>query len=1625
LNRFWISACAGMTRVLHVEFVHGLREAATSRHPVNKEELIMSGIEANMAGLQDRRPLARVVRRLGLAIVVAASSTVLQAGDWPTYRHDIARSGITAEAVKPPLAQCWVLQPRHAPQQAWGEPNPRPVGGWYGATELRRVHFDDAFHVAVSGGSVYFGSSADGRVVALDAQSGQQRWCVLTGGPVRLAPTVWDDKVYVGSDDGFVYCLRAGDGSEQWKFRAAPSDRKLLGSGKMISVSPVRTGVLVDGGIAYFGAGIFPAEGVAMYAVNAEDGELVWCNDSCADAPQSRVSPQGYLLASESRLFAPLGRVSPAAFDRQDGRLLYEAYIEHIIGGTNAMLADDQLFTGTQQMIGFDESSPRSRSSWFWGRQLIVAPETFYAATGHELFAVDRKAYSAASLSRKTLLDRQRDLNTQVQKAKRGPEAALQKVQAQLDAVNQELKETDTRIAAGQKWRVRCDCAETLMTAGGVVFTGGERKVMAFDAASGEVLWAGEIDGKARGLAAADGQLFVSSNTGSIYCFGPQGSQSSGVIEQPIDPSPFPADGLTGVFEAAAERIVRTTGITRGYCLVLGCGTGRLAFELAKRTELQICGIEPDLEKAQAARRALDAAGLYGARVVIEQGDPANVPFSDYFANLVVSEEAIVSGRMPDGAAEAFRMLKPLGGTICIGQPAEAAGKVRPLQPAAMRQWLAGTGIDGGRVSEEDGTWFEFRRGALAGAGGWTHQYAEPGNTTCSDDELVRGPLGLLWFGNPGPTQMAERHVRAAAPLAVNGRLFVLGEGSADRVGAGENSIMAYDAYNGIKLWERKIRGALRVTVTHDAGNSAANDDSLFVAVGNECLRFDAATGETKFTYQLPPAGDGTPRLWGYVAVVGDLLYGSRTEKGRTADCIFALDLATGKLRWKHEGKDIGQGSIAVADGRLYFASPNVTEEQREVAFEQQVKEVHRLNNEERAALLKKFAAAAVYRVVALDASTGDLQWEKPVEITGAIGGSHWCSLGTACHDGVLVLFGVFLDGHYWTEFLAGQFESRRVVAVSGKDGGVLWQKPIGYRVRPVVVGDTLHAEPWAYDLKTGQQRMRIHPITGREEAWQFARPGHHCGAPAAAPHMLLFRSWNLAWYDLDEDFGTQHFGAQRPGCWINFIPANGLLMVPEASSGCLCPFPNMCTAVFKNREENRQWAYFSQPGPMTPVKRLALNLGAPGDRKDVSGRLWLGYPRPGGSLVLRLQLGVSLFPGGGYFNHDASRHEIDDPDKPWLFCSGLRGLRQCTIPLVEPIDGPARYTVRLAFAELDQSGAGKSVFDIKLQGKVMAEGVDIFREAGGRNRPLIKEFKGIDSDGDLSIEFIPASAEPAADQLPVLQGIEVVREEVLKLGFSVPSFLLNTDQREQPGDGVIANNKEHDFRGALRVVPPEGFLATPSETPIRVPPGQQINVALKLGLGNNAVPGKYPVGFQLLQADGAIEDEKQATLEHLGDLHRVIVTAAEDASAGQRAATTNNGTSKALNVDGGDSKMGDQDHSIAYLKFRFQIDGKPRSATLRLYNGDNPSGDSGQVRLVAEPWSEKSVTYAARPKLGDVVGKIGRVAENQVVEVPLKLSLEGNQELSLAIDPTSCDGLGYISREGGQPAELVIEYVK
>jgi len=41
----------------------------------------------------------------------------------------------------------------------------------------------------------------------------------------------------------------------------------------------------------------------------------------------------------------------------------------------------------------------------------------------------------------------------------------------------------------------------------------------------------------------------------------------------------------------------------------------------------------------------------------------------------------------------------------------------------------------------------------------------------------------------------------------------------------------------------------------------------------------------------------------------------------------------------------------------------------------------------------------------------------------------------------------------------------------------------------------------------------------------------------------------------------------------------------------------------------------------------------------------------------------------------------------------------------------------------------------------------------------VIREFKGIEAGEKLTVEFLTKAADPSREQLPILQGIEIVRE--------------------------------------------------------------------------------------------------------------------------------------------------------------------------------------------------------------------------------------------------------------------------
>lgn len=424
-------------------------------------------------------------------LVVVAGAAVARAEDWPTFRHDNHRSGKTAERLSAEsLERQWTWQSPQPPQPAWAGP-----AKWDAFANLKPLrsmrNYDPAFHPIAVGGSVYFGSSVDDSVHCLDAASGKEKWSYTTDGPVRIAPAYVDGRLYFGSDDGRAYCLRAEDGRLVWRHRPVPAGRRILNNGRLISPWPCRTGVLVAGDTAYFGAGMLPWKESYLCAVDARTGKPE--GPGRYVRPQSGVTMEGALLASQRQLFSPQGRVPPLLFDRAGGKSL-GSLDNKGGGGCFVLVTDDrQVYHGPGNKTGWiSQSNAQTRerlASFSGGNEMIVDGDTAYLLSDYRLAAMDRRTKKA-------------------------------------------------------RWSKPCEYPYTLILAGGTLFAGGRDAVAALRAKDGKLLWEGEVPGRAYGLAVAGGRLLVSTDEGAVCCFrrAPKPATAKTVAESPqTDEKPLEA----------------------------------------------------------------------------------------------------------------------------------------------------------------------------------------------------------------------------------------------------------------------------------------------------------------------------------------------------------------------------------------------------------------------------------------------------------------------------------------------------------------------------------------------------------------------------------------------------------------------------------------------------------------------------------------------------------------------------------------------------------------------------------------------------------------------------------------------------------------------------------------------------------------------------------------------------------------------------------------------------------------------------------------------------------------------------------------------------------------------------
>lgn len=593
---------------------------------------------------------------------------------------------------------------------------------------------------------------------------------------------------------------------------------------------------------------------------------------------------------------------------------------------------------------------------------------------------------------------------------------------------------------------------------------------------------------------------------------------------------PYANDARSRHYRQVAEQILSTTGVTRGYCLVLDCNEGRLAYELAKHSELIIVGVDTDPDQIARARAVLRKAGVYGSRITLHHVDSlASLPYPNSFANLIVVDDLPASGELPATAQQVIPLLQPATGVAFLGPWRSATP---PEVKNRITKWFGEMKANWDLVNSDTGGWVRVKRDPPPDTGSWTHQYGEAGNTANSQEGLQgvarTDRLEVQWLGRPGADFGIDRNPRMPAPLAVNGRLFH----------QGMNRIMALDSYNGAVLWSLEIPALRRVNMPRDAGNWCADPDHLYVAVKDRCWVIAAGSGELLRTFALADPGLSASHDWGYVARAGDLLYGSSVKPGAVytdfwgkeswydgtsgagtekvcSDDLFAMASASGEVKWRYRGGVVINPTIAIAEGKVLF--------------------VECRNPEVQALTTSRIGSAKLWEnqyLVALDARTGAKLWEQPIDTA----------------DGIVVFYLLAAEEKVViSSSAAGKYN---LYAFSAADGKSLWQaihnwpndNHGGHMQHPVLVRNTVFQEPCGYDATTGKLLTQ-----------EVGRHGG-CATYAATSHALIYRGegGRVAMWDMASAAVTSWYNL-RPSCWLSTVPANGMVLSPEGGGGCSC----------------------------------------------------------------------------------------------------------------------------------------------------------------------------------------------------------------------------------------------------------------------------------------------------------------------------------------------------------------------------------------------------------------------------------------------------------------------------------------
>lgn len=455
--------------------------------------------------------------------------------------------------------------------------------------------------------------------------------------------------------------------------------------------------------------------GTFIYAINTDDGEIIWKNEGTGsnyilqphNSPAfADVAPQGCFTISGDKLLVAGGRSVPAGFDAATGEKLYYQLAPSGKTGGAFTCANDRVFFNhhRERLTGMYDSEN--------GRKLIPVAGEYPVIEGDKIY------FSGKDITC-VILDESKKLDT--------------------------------------LWSIDNPSRTDLIKAGNCLYAADSSGIYALRLSGTEkpeLIWKYPSAKVIDRLVASNGKLIAVANDGTIMAFGDKPADRITVHEKP-------AAGLQKA-SGKIQRLIGSAGINEGYALVFGSDI-KLLSGLMKETALRIVVYEKDLLKVTALREYYDKLGIHADRLMFLEYEKPNPVLPKYFSSLTIINENL------DFDSEFLEMIfestRPYGGKILVRT---GRAEREELERSFRSLGLYGAVIQSGRLFS-----MITREGSLEGSSAWTHNYGDIANTVKSDDRLVRAPLGILWFGGNSNMDVLPRHGHGPGEQIVDGRLII------------------------------------------------------------------------------------------------------------------------------------------------------------------------------------------------------------------------------------------------------------------------------------------------------------------------------------------------------------------------------------------------------------------------------------------------------------------------------------------------------------------------------------------------------------------------------------------------------------------------------------------------------------------------------------------------------------------------------------------------------------------------------------------------------------------------------------------------------------------------------------